>query len=101
MAETRTEKYKKYRESLNEVKAITKDGDFVDARQKRTVTDTTNTTSTLPIEEVLGKIDERQEEESARVLTSKKIKIGAVIILGILLLAGIVIFAMIAFGGNK
>ena len=101
MAETRTEKYKKYRESLNEVKAITKDGDFVDARQKRTVTDTTNTTSTLPIEEVLGKIDERQEEESTRVLTSKKIKIGAVIILGILLLAGIVIFAMIAFGGNK
>ena len=101
MAETRTEKYKKYRESLNEVKAITKDGDFVDARQKRTVTDTTNTTSTLPIEEVLGKIDERQEEESTRVLTVKKIRIGATIILGILLIAGIIIFAMIAFGGNK
>ena len=101
MAETRTEKYKKYRESLNEVKAVTRDGDFEIARKNRTVTDTTNTTSTLPIEEVLGKIDEHQEDETTRVLTVKKLRIGITIILGILLIAGIIIFAMIAFGGNN
>ena len=101
MAETRTAKYQKYRESLNEVKAVTKDGDFVDARQRRTVTDTTNTTSTLPIEEVLGKIDEQQEDETSRILTVKRIRIGVTVILGILLIAGIIIFAMIAFGGGS
>ena len=64
------------------------------------MTDTTNTTSTLPLDEVLGKIDEETEDTSVRVLTIKKIKIGILVGLGILIIAAIVIFAVIAFGGK-
>ena len=64
------------------------------------MTDTTNTTSTLPLDEVLGKIDEETEDTSIRVLTVKKIKIGILVGLGILVIAGIIIFAVVAFGGK-
>lgn len=97
MAETRLEKYKRYRESLNEVKAITNDEEGKEVRRTRIVNDTTNTTSTLPLEEVLGQIDPEQEDTSTRILTMKKIKIGLLVSLGILLIAGIVIFAAIAW----
>ena len=100
MGETRLEKYKKYRESLNEVKANSRSLEANRYRETKVITDVTNTTSTLPLEEVLGKIDEEREDASDRVLTQKKIKICILSVAGILLLAGIVIFAMIAFGGN-
>ena len=101
MAETRLEKYRRYRESLNEVKVNNSDEEIKEARRSRIVTDTTNTTSTLPLDEVLGKIDEETEDASSRVLTIKKIKIGILVGLGILVIAGIVIFAVIAFGGKN
>ena len=101
MAETRLEKYRRYRESLNEVKSNNADVEIKEARRSRVVTDTTNTTSTLPLDEVLGKIDEETEDTSTRVLTIKKIKIGILVGLGILVIAGIVIFAVIAFGGKN
>ena len=100
MAETRLEKYRRYRESLNEVKTNSADEEVKEARRSRIVTDTTNTTSTLPLDEVLGKIDEETEDTSVRVLTIKKIKIGILVGLGILIIAAIVIFAVIAFGGK-
>ena len=98
MAETRLEKYKKYRESLNEVKVVAKSEEFVEARRNSVVTDKTNTTSTLPLEEVLGKIDEDNEETTSSVVTRKKVKIAILIAVGVLLIAGIIIFAIIAFG---
>ena len=101
MAETRLEKYRKYRESLNEVKANNTDEELKEVRRSRIVTDTTNTTSTLPLEEVLGKLDDEVEDTSTRVWTLKKIKIGFLIILGILVVAGLIIFAVVAFGGKS
>ena len=101
MAETRTEKYKRYRESLNEVKLNNKGPEADTIRMSKIVTDTTNSTTTLPLEEVLGKIDDQEDTTSNRILTKKKIKIAILIIIGILIISGIVIFAMIAFGGNN
>lgn len=101
MAETRTEKYKRYRESLNEVKLNNKGPEADTIRIRNTITDTNNTTSTLPLEEVLGKIDDREEMVSTRILNTKRIKIALLIIVGILIIAGAIIFAMIAFGGNN
>lgn len=101
MAESRTDKYKRYRESLNEVKLNTKSEDGEKDRLTKVVTDTNNTTSTLPLEEVLGKIDNEEETTSSRVLTVKKIRIAILIMIGVLIIAGIVIFALIAFGGNN
>ena len=100
MAETRLEKYKKYRESINEIKAINKSEEGHNARKEKVVTDTTNTTSTLPLEEVLGKIDQQDEETSYKVVTRKRLKIALIIAAGALLIAGITIFAIIAFGGK-
>ena len=101
MAETRTEKYRRYRESLNEVKLNNKGPEADTLRMSKIVTDTSNSTTTLPLEEVLGKIDDKEEATSSRILTMKKIKIAILIIIGILIIAGIIIFAMIAFGGNN
>ena len=101
MAETRTEKYRRYRESLNEVKLNSKSEMGKEDRLSKTITDTSNSTSTLPLEEVLGKIENHEESVSTRVLTLKKIRIAVLIMIGILLIAGIIIFALIAFGGNN
>ncbi len=97
MAETRMEKYRKYRESLNEVKANVNTEEGEEVRRSRVVTDTTNTTSTLPLDVVLGQIDQKDEETSTTVLTIKKIKLGILIMLGLLIVAGIVIFAVVAW----
>ena len=101
MAETRTEKYRRYRESLYEVKLNNKGPEADTLRMSKIVTDTSNSTTTLPLEEVLGKIDDKEETTSSRILTMKKIRIAILIIIGILIIAGIIIFAMIAFGGNN
>ena len=99
MNETRLEKYKNYRESLNEPKVTSKTYDAVELRKARMVTETINTTSTLPLEEVLGKIDEDNEDVSKKIITKKRLLIGIFIIAGALLTGGIVIFALFAFGG--
>ena len=100
MAETRIEKYKKYRESLKEVKTTAKSDDFEEVRRSRVVTEKTNTTSTLPLEEVLGQIDETDEQTVSKVLNRKKLLIFILAGIGVLLIAFIVVFAIIAFGGN-
>ena len=100
MAETRIEKYKKYRESLKEVKSTAKSDDFEEVRRSRVVTEKTNTTSTLPLDEVLGQIDEDDEQVATKVLNKKKVVIFVLAGIGLLLIAGIIVFAIFAFGGN-
>lgn len=101
MSETRLEKYKKYRQSINEFKSINNEPESIKERNNSIVSDKMNTTSTLPLEEVLGKID-NQEVEAApkRLITKKYITIGCICLLGMLLIVGIIIFAVYAFGGK-
>ena len=54
---------------------------------------------TTPLEEVLGKIEEDNEEVATKFITKKRIIIASFIIAGVLLTAGIIIFALFAFGG--
>ena len=98
MSETRLEKYKNYRESLKEVKENNKTVEAVRFRDDNVVTDKLNTTSTLPLDEVLGQINEENEETSNKLLTRKRVQIIVVVAIGVLLIAGITIFAIFAFG---
>ena len=100
MSETRLEKYKKYRQSLNEFKSINNEAESVRYRDNNIVSDKMNTTSTLPLEEVLGKVDETPEEEPKRIWTKKFFIALSVILAGLVLTAGIIIFAIYAFGGQ-
>ena len=100
MSETRLEKYKKYRESLNEVKTNSKSSEAVKNREYNVVTEKLNTTSTLPLDEVLGQINEEDDTVSNKLITRKRLQIFIVAMAGVLILAGIIIFAIIAFGGK-
>ena len=100
MSETRLEKYKKYRQSINEFKSISNQPESIQYREKSVVNDKMNTTSTLPLEEVLGKVDEQQEEQPKRVITRKLVMIICLSLIGVALIAGIIIFAIFAFGGK-
>ena len=100
MSETRLEKYKKYRQSLNEFKSINNEPESVKERERSVVSDKMNTTSTLPLEEVLGKIDESPEEKPQRVMTRKLGVIITFSIIGLIITVGIIIFAIYAFGGK-
>ena len=97
MAETRIEKYKKYRESLNEVKANSKTSEAIKMREYNVVTDKLNTTSTLPLDEVLGEINEEGENVSHKLITRKRLQIAIVITAVILLIAGIVVWGILAW----
>ena len=101
MSETRLEKYKKYRQSVNEFNAINKEPQAAEQRKTSIVTDKMNTTSTLPLEEVLGKIEEPQEDNNRRIFTRKMIAISIVSTIGLVLAAGIIVFAIMAFGGGN
>ena len=100
MSEKRLEKYKKYRQSINEFKSISNEPESIQYREKSVVNDKMNTTSTLPLEEVLGKVDEQQEEQPKRVITRKLVMIICLSLIGVALIAGIIIFAIFAFGGK-
>ena len=100
MSETRTEKYKKYRESLNEIKANNKSSDAIKMRDYNVVTDKLNTTSTLPLDEVLGQINDEDDSVSKKFITRKRLQIALLVLIGLILIAGIVVFAIIAFGGK-
>ena len=101
MSETRLEKYKKYRQSINEFKSINNEPESIKERNNSIVSDKMNTTSTLPLEEVLGKIDNEDIEPAPkRVLTRQLVTIICVALAGVLLIAGIIIFAAYAFGGK-
>lgn len=100
MGETRLEKYRKYRESLNEVKAENKTPVAIKNRDYNVVTDKLNTTSTLPLEEVLGQISEEDNKVSKKLITKKRLQIFIFAAIGVLLVAGSIVFAIIAFGGK-
>ena len=97
MSETRLEKYKKYRESLNEVKANSKTSEAIKMREYNVVTDKLNTTSTLPLDEVLGEINEEDETVSRKLITRKRLQIAIVVAAAVLLIAGIVVFGILAW----
>ena len=97
MVETRIEKYKKYRESLNEVKANSKTSDAIKMREYNVVTDKLNTTSTLPLDEVLGEINDEGENVSHKLITRKRLQIAIAIATVILLIAGIVVWGILAW----
>ena len=99
MSETRLEKYRKYRESLNEVKANSKSDAANEMRKANVVTEKFNTTSTLPLDEVIGQINEENETVSNKIITRKRIQIIIVVAVGVLLIAGIVVFGYFAFRG--
>ena len=99
MSETRLEKYRKYRESLNEVKANSKTDAANEMRKANVVTEKFNTTSTLPLDEVIGQINEENETTSNRIITRKRIQIIIVVAIGVLLIAGMVVFGYFAFRG--
>ena len=80
--------------------ACHKEEEIKEARRSRIVTDTTNTTSTLPLDEVLGQINEEEDVVSNRLITKKRLQILLIAGIGVILLAGIIIFAVIAFGGK-
>ena len=100
MSETRLEKYRKYRESLNEVKSNSRSSDAIRNRDYNVVTDKLNTTSTLPLDEVLGQINEEDEVVSNKLITRKRLQILIFAAIGVLLVAAITIFAIVAFGGK-
>ena len=100
MSETRLEKYKKYRQSLNEFKSINNEPDSVKYRDNSIVSDKMNTTSTLPLEEVLGKVDGAPIEEPKRIWTKKFFISASIVLVGLALIAGIIVFAIYAFGGQ-
>ena len=99
MSETRLEKYRKYRESLNEVKANTKTDAANEMRKANVVTEKFNTTSTLPLDEVIGQINEENETVSNKIITRKRVQIIIVIAVGVVLLAVLGVFAYFAFRG--
>ena len=98
MSETRLEKYRKYRESLNEVKANSKTDVAEEMRRANVVTEKFNTTSTLPLDEVIGQINE-EETVSNKIITRKRVQIIVVVAVGVLLIAGMVVFGYFAFRG--
>ena len=99
MSETRLEKYRKYRESLNEVKANSKTDVANEMRKANVVTEKFNTTSTLPLDEVIGQINEEEETVSNKIITRKRVQIIVVVAVGVLLIAGMVVFGYFAFRG--
>ena len=99
MSETRLEKYRKYRESLNEVKANSKTDAANEMRKANVITEKFNTTSTLPLDEVLGQIDEKEETVSNKIMTRKRIQIIIMVVAGVLLTATLVVFGILAFRG--
>lgn len=94
MRETRVSKYKDYRNSL------IKDGSvsFETPSQNQDYINRT-TTSTLPMDEVLKTLETPQEEVvfSKNRRKQKVLLIGGLSLLGVLLITGIIIFAVIAF----
>ena len=97
MSETRLEKYRKYRESLNEVKANSKNDIADEMRKANVVTEKFNTTSTLPLDEVIGQINEENETVSNKIITRKRVQIIIIAAIGVLLVAGMVVFGYFAF----
>ena len=84
MSETRNEKYNKYRESLNEIKANNKSSDAIKMRDYNVVTDKLNTTSTLPLDEVLGQINDENDGVSKKIITRKRLQIALLVLIGLI-----------------
>lgn len=101
MEHSRVKKYKNYRDSFTKVNAQEIDGaNIIDGLSNDNTLN--NTTSTLPFDEVIKKIDVEEENERA----NKKLKLKKVlryaIPIGILvvLIIVLIIIGILAFGGN-
>ena len=66
-------------------------------RKSKTVTENINTTSTLPLEDVVGKINEEPENNSRRVFTKKTLTFIALSIIGVVIVTAIIIVAINIF----
>lgn len=98
MEETRVAKYKKYRQSLS------KDGSPVletpkSSKKKDASEKAMDTTSTLPIDVVINSLDE--DKKQVAFLRKRKwrriLLISACVLGGLLLIAGIIVFACLVF----
>ncbi len=97
MDETRVSRYKEYRQSFIKEGAIP-----FESSEEETGADISATTATLPMDEV---IDAAQEEESKIVEANKIrrnhiIKLVVEISVAVLVVAGLVVLGIFAFGGQ-
>lgn len=97
--ETRVEKYKEYRDSMIKEDAIALDS--VDANQTN-LKDTNGTTTALPLEQVMGIV--QQDQKELAYFKKKKIKKVLLILIpcliGAAIIAGLIVFGFIVFGGK-
>ena len=76
-----------------------KSGVADEMRKANVVTEKFNTTSTLPLDEVIGQINEENETVSNKIITRKRVQIIIIAAIGVLLVAGMVVFGYFAFRG--
>ena len=97
MAISRVQKFKEYRNSL--IKEEAPDFEIPKSSSpEETILEEKDATSTLPIDQVMDAINEDVDEEFLRRQKKRKIFLISLISLGILLLiAGIVVFAVLVF----
>lgn len=96
--ETRVEKYKEYRDSMIKEGAI----DLDNADNQKALHDPNNSTTALPLEQVMGVVESDQKELAY--YKKKKIKKVLLILIpcliGAAIVAGLIIFGIIVFGGK-
>ena len=81
------------------MKANSKTDAAEEMRKANVVTEKFNTTSTLPLDEVIGQINEEEENVSNKIITRKRVQIIIVAVVGLLLVAGMIVFGYFAFRG--
>jgi len=101
MEETRVNKYKEYRNSFIKEDAI-KLEEPSSATKKDEFATLNGTTSTLPIDEVIKKMDSDKQEVSFlnRKKTIRIIKLVCLIVGVAIVIAGLVVLGIFAFGGK-
>ncbi len=101
MAETRVDKYRIYRESLSKEKTVVSHNNDISIEEHEEVS--FNTTSSLPLEQVMGTIQEqnKQELEFFKKRKQKKIlKMALISTIAIVVVALLVILLVIALEGK-
>ena len=93
MDETRVSRYKEYRQSFIKEGAIPEDENGVDVSA---------TTSTLPMDEVINAVQEEETniDNSKRIRRNHIIKIVVEITVSVLVVAGLIVLGILAFGGQ-
>ena len=95
MDDTRVNRYKEYRQSFIKEGAITVGGSDDDSGR-----DLSTTTSTLPVQEVIGVVQEKDQEEDLlkKSVIRKRIKIIVEISVAVIIIAGLVVLGILAWG---